>query len=611
MIKNAYLLLMLIVLFFGQNMNAQSIINKTLHFNVDEYSLTASSQEILLELTHQLEDSNESALQIVGHTDQNGSLEYNMKLSKNRAEAVKNFMLENGYVGDEIQISFQGESNLLAKGVDQESMKLNRRVTVKAIIYNYETVNDFVSQLTLDIPDSVLVDQNEEQEINLSKGTLVKLPSHAFCNIDGSPLLHDEVEMVFKEAFDYTKMFDERLATQTADQMLETGGMIYIEATQDGIPLRLKEGKEIELIFPEQELKEGMELFTGVETEQGIIWEETGEKIQEEKEEFFVKVDLSPITSFSFEYADTLAMPDQPMPRYPSNMHKPQPPAKIKYSEEKYQELYTKYEDALVDYYIQADSLPIKLKTWHSEVYRRKKLLADHKRLHVSSFVKSWMAFHINKIKERSQTISHDKMLRGLELFLNRKVGDAQYDYLKYRNLVFGGALNDVLDHYELPTYDYSKDVMGDYCYEIYPALEKVNNSIIDKKIEMGYVDVDVSRYVVQTSDLGWINCDRFLKLADEEKMDLHFAHADREEGLDYYLIFKDIKSIIRPRIVNGEIVFNNVPKGRDVKLVSLEVKNDQCYLAAQDIKLSEGVKIDLQYQKSSLAEVRNTLESI
>ncbi len=608
--KNTYFILIMVFFSFTQNATGQSNINKTVHFNVDEYTLSKSAEDDLLNLIHILKGSNESDLKIVGHTDQDGSVEYNMNLSQKRAEAVQQFIVNEGYPSVDIQLNFLGESNLLADANDQQSMQKNRRVTVVANMYNYDSVSEFVSLLESNGPDKVTIDQKQPDEINLSNGTLVKLPAQAFCNMDGSPLENDKVEMIFKEAFDYTQMLDERLSTQTADYILETGGMVYIEASQNGIPVKLKDGKEIELIFPKQNRKDGMELFTGVSTDEGVIWEETGKKIDIVKEEPFIQVDISPITDYKFNFQDTIAIPYESMSPYPKAQRKPYPPAKIRYSEDKYTEVYQKYEDVLAKYYSDKIEMPERLKVWKKELVTRKDLLIRHKKQYTKKHVQRWLKYNIEKITSSSETVSHIKILGELNSFLDREVGETNYDDLFYRNKMFKGVSREILNKYNVYQPHLDDEPLRDFCAEFTSAMYVVNRRILDKKMELGYVDQKLSsRYIVSTSRLGWINCDRFLKMEEEEKMELNFA--DTYKGKDYYLVFKDIKSLIRPRKENGRIIFGGMPIGAEVKLVSLEVKNNECFLASQDLTLGSNNEIDLQHRKVGLTEVREFLEDI
>ena len=608
--KYAYLILLLISISFAQNANAQTVINKTLFFNVDDHTLSNASQETLLSLIQELKSSNESDIQIVGHTDQMGSLDYNLQLSERRAESVRQFIVGTGYSSTDIKIDFRGESDLLIDAQDQLSMQQNRRVSVIANTYHYTSVSDFVALLETNQPDKIIVDQRLEKEVNLSKGTSVKLPPYAFCNMDGSPLSGDKVEMKFKEAFDFTQMVDERLFTETASDLLETGGMIYIEATQNGKPLKLQEGKEIELLFPEQESKPGMELFTGVSDENGVIWEETGESVSEEKEDVFIQVDLSPITDFQFGFQDTVVIPYENMDPYPKAQRKPYPPAKIKYSDEDYAAVFEKYEDVLATYYSDKIEIPKQLEVWSTELLRRKKLLIQHKKEHTTKHVQKWMQYHIEKIVASSNDISHTKIMGQLASFLDRKVGDTNYEDLYYRNKMFKGVHKDKLLKFEIYQPDYRKSPIKDFCSEFNDAIALVESMIHAKKVGMGYVDKKVlSRYIVSTSSLGWINCDRFIKLEENEKTDLHFAEVSDES--QYFLVFKDIKSLIRPRQSKGKVSFRNIPIGEDVKLVSIDIRGNECFLASQDLTLGSSEQVSLQYQKAKLNDVRKVLEDI
>lgn len=603
-------LLLVICFCIKQNANSQSVINRTLFFDVDDHTLTEESQEVILELVSELNAYNESDLQIIGHTDQQGSLEYNVRLSQRRAEEVENFIVSAGYSLSDIKLSFLGESNPMSDAMDQQSLQQNRRVTIIANGYIYSSVTDFLSLLKPETPDKVIIDQGETKEINLSNGTQVNLPSHAFCNMDGTPLSDDKIEMTFKEAFDFTQMVDERLFTETENDILETGGMIYIEATQNGNLLKLKEGKEIELLFPEQESKSGMELFTGVSDEDGVIWEETGEKIAEEKEDVFIQVDLSPITDFQFDFQDTVVIPYENMDPFPIAQRKPYPPARIKYSDEDYAKVYKKYEDVLAVYHNDRIEVPKQLEVWKKELKRRKYLLIQHKNEYTKAHVQKWMQYHIDKIVASNNDVSHTKIMGQIASFLERKVGITSYDDLYYWNKMFKGVYREKLLEYGVYQPNNSKNPISDYCPEFRKAVSMVESEIYEKKVEMGYVDKKVlSRYVVTTSNLGWINCDRFIRLQEWEKTDLHFAQDSKDN--QYYLVFKDIKSLIRPRIRNGEIIFKNIPIGEDVKLVSLGVKENECYLASQDLTVGTSNNVDLKYRKVKLKDVRNTFEDI
>jgi outer membrane protein OmpA-like peptidoglycan-associated protein len=68
-------------------------------------------------------------LQIAGHTDQTGALDYNMKLSQDRADSVRNAILAAGGIGPErIEARGYGPTVPLVEATDAISLAKNRRV---------------------------------------------------------------------------------------------------------------------------------------------------------------------------------------------------------------------------------------------------------------------------------------------------------------------------------------------------------------------------------------------------------------------------------------------------------------------------------------------------
>lgn len=65
---------------------------------------------------------------IVGHTDSDGSASSNLTLSKNRADAVKTWLVEKGIAADRIRTDGKGESQPRATNDTAEGKALNRRI---------------------------------------------------------------------------------------------------------------------------------------------------------------------------------------------------------------------------------------------------------------------------------------------------------------------------------------------------------------------------------------------------------------------------------------------------------------------------------------------------
>jgi len=65
-----------------------------------------------------------------GHTDAKGQEAYNVNLSKNRVNSVKEFLIANGIKEDRIDINFYGENKPKTENETVEGRKLNRRVDI-------------------------------------------------------------------------------------------------------------------------------------------------------------------------------------------------------------------------------------------------------------------------------------------------------------------------------------------------------------------------------------------------------------------------------------------------------------------------------------------------
>jgi outer membrane protein OmpA-like peptidoglycan-associated protein len=72
-------------------------------------------------------------IQINGHTDEVGSAEYNKKLSKERAEAVANYLIQNGIRQDRLKTKGFGNSEPIAPNDTEEGRLKNRRVEIEII----------------------------------------------------------------------------------------------------------------------------------------------------------------------------------------------------------------------------------------------------------------------------------------------------------------------------------------------------------------------------------------------------------------------------------------------------------------------------------------------
>lgn len=97
-------------------------------FNQGKYDLLPSSYPELDRLVTIMENNPTMEIEIGGHTDNQGNLELNKKLSEDRAKAVMNYLVSKGISEKRITWKGYGGSKPIASNATEASKKLNRRV---------------------------------------------------------------------------------------------------------------------------------------------------------------------------------------------------------------------------------------------------------------------------------------------------------------------------------------------------------------------------------------------------------------------------------------------------------------------------------------------------
>lgn len=101
---------------------------KGLKFYFDSDVIVPGSDIELKKLLKILLENKEILVTIHGHTDSQGSEDYNLKLSIRRADAIKSYFIENDIAPNRIKSVGHGESMLMNKNQDEIANEQNRRV---------------------------------------------------------------------------------------------------------------------------------------------------------------------------------------------------------------------------------------------------------------------------------------------------------------------------------------------------------------------------------------------------------------------------------------------------------------------------------------------------
>lgn len=104
-----------------------------LFFDFDKTDLQNESIPELERVIEYLKDNPGQKIALEGHTDDVGSDDYNDNLSLNRANAVKNYIVQGGIDGSRITTKGYGKRKPLIKDTTEEARSRNRRVEMKIL----------------------------------------------------------------------------------------------------------------------------------------------------------------------------------------------------------------------------------------------------------------------------------------------------------------------------------------------------------------------------------------------------------------------------------------------------------------------------------------------
>lgn len=99
----------------------------TVHFEYDSSTLTSETRKELAENADWIKNNPKATVQIEGHCDSRGSVEYNLALGERRAKSVKNYLTSLGIDSKRLTIISYGEEKPIAQGDSEEAYAKNRR----------------------------------------------------------------------------------------------------------------------------------------------------------------------------------------------------------------------------------------------------------------------------------------------------------------------------------------------------------------------------------------------------------------------------------------------------------------------------------------------------
>jgi hypothetical protein len=565
-------------LLFAGNLCAQSATDRcTVHFAADADRLDAVNLRELERFATTLDAGRELTILIEGHTDLDGRNAYNEALASRRAEAVRTRLVEAGMPRSAITLRAFGERRPVAFGEGDEEKERNRRVEVSCTYTTLTGIDALEQALGGDERTRATIDPARVNYVAGQNGTVVRIPAGVLTDADGNTA-RGNVEITLTEALSVDRMITSRLSTSAKGRLLETGGMMRIEARDSrGRELRLRDGDSLLVALPTDAQQPGMRLFTSSD---GSDWSDTG------------KEPLPPMPKMELPKAPLMIWPTCARPRFkedlslrprrpvgPARPEPPLPPRRESYSttprwyqfykharlragdELNYREAMERHADRVAKY-------EERLRRYEEECLKypeaRKRYIADS------------IAYQQNLVVRMDEF--------GLTVVAQADSGYTQA--VRTANTRYQARLKDWRERCDAYMRSYG-----------------------DRLDSLGLASTtdQLSNYVFAVNNVGWINCDRFMTVPQEQKRELIVQDPDATDER-VYLVFKNINSLIAlQNDGQGRYVGSNVPRNEPAELVAYKVADGKAMLCRQPVKWDGHMALD--FKPARIAEVREALQ--
>jgi outer membrane protein OmpA-like peptidoglycan-associated protein len=108
-------------------------IKQQVHFATNKAKILPDSYELLNEVADVIKSNPHLEVRVEGHTDSTGSPKRNMKLSQDRADAVKTYLVSQGVPEDHLAAVGFGPTRPIASNATKKGKQMNRRVEFRLV----------------------------------------------------------------------------------------------------------------------------------------------------------------------------------------------------------------------------------------------------------------------------------------------------------------------------------------------------------------------------------------------------------------------------------------------------------------------------------------------
>ena len=628
---NQFLLSVILIFCICTSGYGQNKFSDLIFYDVDVHELNQNNQHILDSLALSFYSYQNYNIEIIGHADAQGSETYNKKIAAKRAEAVQQYLLSSGIPLSKVKVNSKGSADPLDEAKFANIEGADRRVEVICYATVFSDVDALLDELGPQM-QYVTIDNRKDENIKLVDGTEIFIPANSLVFADGSGDVNGIATIEVKESYDVIDFIAENLHTKTATELLQTGGMIFLNAKAKGRQLRVKTGVMLDITYPEKKVSPEMALYDAIETDEGIFWSlAEGDVSTQSSIIAEAELDISILLDWEIEtpvipQIKFGIMPKIPIiPAKPTKPHQPEKPSKevsnyqsqlVKYdkSYKLYQKRLMLFEDLQLNYDAVKPRAESELRMWQLEVEDRMTKIKDYEREMKDYTCDIKLNNALNYVHQNFGSISSSELFTTFKemVFTDTKLEHVNDPY----QLAFGSFKKQVIR---------KKKLKGDYLnYNSYSRRSKFNTIVkplineieaqnIEQKIAKAKTinDGDLDRYMFSVGSFGYHNVDKPIDYAPEELLEL--AIADDSQGTKYYIVLKESQSVLSAQYVSGSYALDGIPKNHDVLIVGVKLVDSVPHMAISDINTgsNELFALNMEFEQTNLNDIRSELEAL
>ena len=435
----------------------------------------------------------------------------------------------------------------------------------------------------------------ESVSIKGKEGTIVTFPPACLVDENGNPVT-SEVQIELKEFYTLKDMIFANLTTTANDLLLETGGMVYLNATCKGKPLHLMATHPIIIEMPTQAKKEGMELFYGEKRPaSGVMnWRvaDTKNRKSLEKQEDMIKVrdwekvgegnksyDIGEI-ELSIHLEDKTSIDGKPVVSFQIKNLNP----KLK----KYKDIITKTLNQV------AWEKDQKSKASGKALYEYKQycLLGNvifanlDDLLAIREEIAKYKNFDFQKTIPLQAHLNKDLYQKKVGLMNNyvfdreNYEADSKFFEANFKRVV--GEKNSVFD-------------------DMYQELQASNTALMNS-----YSAHYAISYLFTLNRMGWANCDRYEPNLSQNDLTVMY---DNKNNTDIKLILSASRSLIPGRDLGKRMAFSAAPKGEKGVLFATKLIDNVPYFCLKEVLIGKDKNVEMtDFRQMTMAELEKEM---